>query len=235
MRKRILNFLAFKVSLLLSWLKIRQFNLTHPDLVFRSNDTDLRVFRQIFQEQVYYHFPDNLNPKIIVDVGANVGYSPVWFASKFPLAKIFALEPFPPSVELLRKNAQPYPNLEVISSAIWHEDAQLSLNDPGKGAWGIETKAKGNEEGLLTNAISMTSFCQKYAIEQIDILKMDVEGAEWEIFSKGSLEWIDRVRLVQIETHESRKPGVQALVDDVFVSRGFQKWTTSELSIFFKS
>jgi len=235
MKKRILFFLAYRISLLLSWVKVKQYNLANSTLHFRRGESDLRVFRQIFQDQEYFHFPEGLNPKVIIDAGANVGYSAVWFAEKFPKARILALEPFPTNVQLLKKNVKSYPAIEVIPCALWFEDTTLSLHDPGKGAWGIETHPMTQVKGQVAQAFSIDSICIKYQISQIDILKLDVEGAEYEIFKFGPLDWLDRVRLVQMETHESRKPGVQKLVDEIFASRGFQKWTTRELSIYYKN
>ena len=61
-------------------------------------------------------------PRVVVDAGANIGLSTVFFANKFPQAKIVAIEPEPSNFAMLRDNVAPYPNVTPVQAALWKED-----------------------------------------------------------------------------------------------------------------
>ena len=62
----------------------------HP-IFIRSNSTDISNFHEIFN--IEFPLPNNLNPKFIIDAGANVGYASIFFLNKYPKASVIAVEP----------------------------------------------------------------------------------------------------------------------------------------------
>jgi hypothetical protein len=87
-------------------MKVRSGSLPHP-IWLRARTSDLDVHREIFVNEQYKH--DFLAaPRVIVDVGANIGLSSIYFAIHYPNARILALEPEESNFRLLRKNVQYY-------------------------------------------------------------------------------------------------------------------------------
>jgi FkbM family methyltransferase len=83
------------------------------------------------------------SPKTIVDAGANVGFTTLFFASQYPHARIIAIEPSPRSVELLRMNVAGLPNVTIVEAALWAKTEDLLLEDiPGR-SWGAHVDQKG--------------------------------------------------------------------------------------------
>lgn len=177
----------------------------------RNNTSDVYTFRIVFVYKEYDFWVEK-PPEVIVDAGANIGLASLYFASKYPDAKIIAIEPEASNYELLRRNAEPYANIITLQSALWHEDGKVLISDSGGGHWAFVTKDIGGEctpEGFYgheVRALTMPTLLREHGIERIDILKMDIEGAEKEVFADSS-EWINKVSALIIELHEKHKPG----------------------------
>ena len=91
-----------------------------------------------------------------------------------------------------------------LQAALWSENTTIHLIDPGAGAWGFMTEPAG--EGHTILAITVDRLMSDHGIDHIDILKVDIEGAEKEVFADTSA-WIDRVDSIIVELHERLKGG----------------------------
>ncbi|TIH15807.1 FkbM family methyltransferase [Marinifilum sp. JC120] len=176
----------------------------------RLTTSDIPTCKQIF---IYreYDFAVKESPKIIIDAGANIGLASIFFANKYPDAQILAIEPEKSNFDLLARNTAPYPNITAIQAALWHKNEQINLVDPGLGKWGFMTEQKGisaqqNNICHSVPAITVSKLMEDYNLEKIDILKIDIEGAEKEVFSDSS-PWVNKVNSIIVELHESQKPG----------------------------
>jgi len=179
------------------------------ELRIPSSDAD--TYRQIFLNQEY-DFDVKTQPKAIVDAGANIGLASIYFANRYPDAKIIAIEPELSNFELLRKNVAPYPNVIPVHAALWDKNEEINLVDPGLGNWGFMTEkenADGGSAGQMCHkvaAMTVEAVMSRFDLAWIDILKIDIEGAEKEVFLDPSA-WIDKVGAIIIELHERMKPG----------------------------
>lgn len=187
--------------------KTRIPGVKHPVWV-RLGTTDASVLRQVLMER-HYEFPLMPHPRVIVDAGANIGLSAVFFANKYPGAVIIAIEPEDSNFEMLQRNAQPYSQIKPMKAALWNEDKLISLVDPGQGAHGFQTV--GENAGQcpllgLTQAMKLETLMKDRGFDRIDILKIDIEGAEKEVF-EDSANWISHVGVVLAELHDDLKPG----------------------------
>jgi len=192
--------------------------------LLRAKSSDLKVFIQIFLGNVY-EIPITMNPKFVVDGGANIGLSTIYFANKYPDAKIIAIEPEYSNLALLKENTKSYPNIEVIQAAIWHKKTLITIVDPGDGFWAFQVKESiNNENTSKVDTITIDEILELSPEGIIDILKLDIEGAEKEVFTSCE-SWIDRINIIEIELHERFKPGCNDAVYSAISKSEFTELT----------
>jgi FkbM family methyltransferase len=176
----------------------------------RLNTTDILVLYSVFERQDYRTAP-LFSPGWIVDAGAYTGFSAVYFAQRFPQARIIAIEPVRSNYEILLENIASYPQITPINKALWFENAQLEIHERGTGAWGYATRPAGAAGQIVghTDTITMDQILQKFAPAGIGLLKLDIEGAEKEVL-ENSASWIGQVDAVAVELHDRFKAGCSA-------------------------
>lgn len=189
--------------------------LNHKDARFpftlRNFSSDVPTFMQVFIKQEY-SFSVTSSPEVILDAGANIGLASIYFATKFPNTKIISIEPEESNFKLLQINSNPYKNIIPVQAALWNKNGIIDLIDPGLGHWGFMTDKENNQEKPLglykhkVSSITIDKLMKTYGADAIDILKIDIEGAEKEVFNDSSA-WIGKVRALIIELHERMKPG----------------------------
>ncbi len=173
--------------------------------------TDLNTAAHVFGGA--YEFGVD-NPDVVIDAGANAGYSAVWFARRYPQARVIAIEPDSGNLELLRRNVQDYPNVEVVGAALMSFDGPAELVDPGHGPWGVRVQpvnsqwSSGRVIGTV-DCVSLPTLLSERSIERVGYLKIDIEGSEVELLS-GDVSWIDRVDCLAIELHDRFRRGCSA-------------------------
>lgn len=191
--------------------------LEHPFSMRMGNRADMETFNEVLLRRAY-DIPLDFTPNIIVDAGANIGMTSAFFASKYPGATIIAVEPAVHNFQLLQENTTRYENVSCLQAALWHEDTMLQLTDPGRGDNSLQVNAS---EGGDTQAVCVGSIMQRYKLTHIDVLKIDIEGAEEAVFSMGYEMWLPKVKMLIIELHEKIKPGVSLRVLNVMEEYGF--------------
>jgi FkbM family methyltransferase len=169
----------------------------------RVPSTDVLTYKQVFLDNEY-DFRAVKRPRVIVDAGANIGLASILFANRYPQAKILAIEPERDNFNFLADNVRSYDNIVPLQAALWSENTTIHLTDPGDGAWGFMTEPAG--EGHAVAAITVDQLMRDHGVDHIDILKVDIEGAEREVFADTSA-WIDRVGSIIVELHENLKGG----------------------------
>lgn len=174
-------------------------------LIIRKNTSDLYVFRQIFVKKEY-DFPFKTNPKLIIDAGAYAGYSSLWFASRYPNADIIAIEPDESNFEILEKNTANHERIRRIWAGLWHKDAFLKIRAGNFPKFGIMTEEVSSKD-YDVKAITIDGILEESGHGRIDILKLDIEGAEKELFSKNYESWLGKVDVLIIELHDRKKDG----------------------------
>lgn len=191
------------------------YQLKRPDCRFpfrvRLPSSDVRAYRQIFIDQEY-DFQVDTPPKVIIDAGANIGLASIYFANRYPEAKIIAIEPERTNFELLKENVAPYSQIIPLQAALWNKNEEIDLIDPGQGNWafmttnGSSSDAPPNNARHKVKALTIDQILQDYGLAKVDILKIDIEGAEKEVFNDSS-SWIDKVDSLIVELHERMKSG----------------------------
>jgi FkbM family methyltransferase len=168
--------------------------------------SDFEVFRQVFVWQQYLPPKEIEEPEVIVDCGANAGYSALFFLRHFPRAHVIALEPDPLNVELCRHNLRCYANrIVILEKAIWGSLAKLSFVEetrkPGE-EYGIQVEVRAENAGAATvEGIDIPSLMATTGVRQIDLLKIDIEKSEADVFRTNPTGWLHLVRNIAIELH----------------------------------
>jgi len=188
----------------------------------RLRTTDVSLFSEILLKSEY-DCGAIRSPKVILDAGANIGVASVFFANKYPDAQIIAIEPEASNFQLLVKNTAQYPRITCIEAALWNSDTTVTLADPGGGNWAfrtLEAERTGNPTQRQTvEAITVHTLMNRLGLDRIDLMKVDIEGAEREVFG-GTPLWIDKVGLIAIELHDAILPGCSRAV--YLATRDFQ-------------
>jgi FkbM family methyltransferase len=124
---------------------------------------------------------------------------------------------------MLKRNTAAYPVVEPVHAAIWPEAGWLGVADLGLGAWGFQVHADPAAGAERCPAISILDLLDKAGSAEIDLLKLDIEGAEEELFSRGYEAWLERVNTIVIETHEHVRRGSSAPFERAMASGRFSR------------
>lgn len=172
-------------------------------LHLRQGTSDIPTFYKIFY-YTEYDIALNIEPKVILDLGANIGLASIYFAEKYPQAKIYAVEPEKSNFELLLKNTKHNSNITCLNYGVWNRVTNLEIK-AGYDNWGFRTEEVDHENTDTIRAISIDKIMGDYNLEQIDILKIDIEGSEKELFQKNVEKWLPKTKAIIIELHDQIK------------------------------
>lgn len=181
----------------------------------RRLSKDVNVFHQIFIKKDL-DFIAGKNILICIDSGANIGLSTIFIKNMFPDAHIFSIEPEASNIEMLRINTKGYSHITVIGKAM-HEDSNgLYFIDPGQGTDSFQTSKDPAANGSVkVESISMPDLMKQYQLEQLDFVKIDIEGAEDVCITWDAMQWLAKSKLVAIEIHEHLVPGCTKRIMDL--------------------
>jgi len=172
---------------------------------FRHGTSDVRVIRQIFLKEEYRDLGGEENMGRIVDCGANIGCSAFYFLSKYPDAELIAIEPDEGNFQLLQKNLEPFgERVRALQAAVWSSDQQLRVDRGHSGdgkEWSYQVRVCRDHEQADVTALSLETLLNQFNWDRVDLLKIDVERAELELFSSGYEPWLARTRNLTIELH----------------------------------
>ena len=184
-------------------------NIRYP-IKLRGNSSDYLAFDQIFTDKEYdIDLP--FTPKVIIDAGANIGLAAIFFTNRYPESTIISIEPEESNFNLLKENTHKYPNIIALNHALSDKPNQdLAIVDKGYGNWGFMTEPIIDDVHDTTNlvkTITIQDIITKYNLEVIDLLKIDIEGFEKELFETDSESWLPLTRCLIIELHDRMKEG----------------------------
>jgi len=173
-------------------------------IILRSHTTDEAIFWQIFV-LADIPIPDVSNQKVILDCGAHIGCTAILFAQRYQDAKIIAVEASFVNYEILVKNTLCFPNITCVHGAIWGEKSRVWISGVGDGEWSFRVDSQGAGESMP--AFSIDDVLSDQHLDHIDILKMDIEGSELNVFQSQNLKWLDKTHVIIIELHDAIMPG----------------------------
>lgn len=195
-------------------------------MLLRRHTTDVAAFEQVFIGREYDLPLGEMSPKFIIDGGANVGCASVFFAREFPQAAIWAFEPEGSNYDILQQNGKRFNNITTMRAAIWSSDTHVEIGNPSDEKWAFRVQQAAADASSRIQALSIPSILSLAGVDRVDILKLDIEGAERELFCRGSAQWIDRVGVIIIELHDWILPGCSEALSNA--TKGL-KWIRSRI------
>ena len=174
--------------------------------VYRPLDTP--IVDSIFRGEEYRLPIENFHPKLILDCGGNIGCAAVYFANKYPTAQIYTIEPEEDNFLLLKHNTVFYDNIHPLKSALWDKETFIRVEDRGFGIAGFMTIETTADDPAAFSTVTVSKLLTESDFDEIDLLKIDIEGAEKEVFGAADVdEWLPKVTVLVIELHDRMKRG----------------------------
>lgn len=166
------------------------------EVSMRTYKGDILIFYEIFWKKVYktptgFFTP----PKTIIDLGGHVGFTSIFYALEYPNAKIYSVEASRENFNLLKENVSQFENIIPINKAIYPTDGEVLFDESG---YSYNTKI--GSEGKPIESISVNTLLKVHNIQKIDLIKIDIEGAEIELL-KNNTEWLEMTDNIIIELH----------------------------------
>ena len=207
-------------------------------LICRSNTSDIDVFKQIFVGREYSCFDDLSNVDLVIDCGANVGYSSAYFLTRFPKCNVICVEPDQSNFTMLEKNLAPYKDrVKLIRSGIWSHPTDLKILEVPYGdgrEWAVQVRECKPDETPELQAIDIGTLLEESGFNKISILKIDVEGAEAVVFGKNYESWLPFAENIVIELHDDSffGPASEIVFNTISSCKLFDISKSGELSVF---
>ena len=162
-------------------------------LYYRPETSDEFVLNEIFLHDVYEIETMN-DVSVVLDIGANIGAFSSRIVRKFPNCSVTSVEPEPDNFSVLEKNCGHISNIKLINKAVWSDSNGVSIVADCGG-----TAVQSGENSIAVESICFDELTESFSV--IDILKIDVEGAEVDIILNASPESLMKVERITGEFH----------------------------------
>ncbi|HYF22201.1 MAG TPA: FkbM family methyltransferase [Caulobacteraceae bacterium] len=200
--------------------------------VFDKREYDLRRFPQFQRiEAAYERMLQAGQTPLVVDAGANIGLTSMWFSRMFPKARVLAVEPDPANLEICRLNVARYDNVQVVDAAIGAQSGRVDLENPEGRSFSVRTRR--SDDG----AVPVVTVDDLRALVDgptgLLVVKVDIEGFEADLFA-GDVSWLDDTEVLIVEPHDWMLPGARSSrsLQKALFARDFEMLIRGESLIF---
>jgi FkbM family methyltransferase len=155
-----------------------------------SDPGELTVLHDVLFHREYEHVG---KPEVVFDLGANVGFATLFFKRENPTARIVAVEADPRTYERLIRNVGRLPGVTTLNRAVSASDGLVSFfSSPSSLRSALVRRSEGDQEVKVIGSTLQTLMDQT-GVEHIGLLKVDIEGAEFNLFRNAPLERVDEI------------------------------------------
>jgi FkbM family methyltransferase len=180
------------------------------DVFYRPATSDpLAIYQVLLRRggKAEYYLPTALEPKVILDIGSNIGASILFFHEQFPTAKIYGFEPHPETYRILQMNVGSIPPVEVFNYALGATDQKVSIEFDGADFSRFMAKVEGAD---WCGPLTPTDCQMKHAgevmknlgVTRVDLIKVDCEGAEYDVLTALPEEMLRQCKWIVGEMHD---------------------------------
>lgn len=233
----LLNGIGARISVLNDEVYVEWTNSTSKVSCFlRLSGSDVWAFNQVFVNKSYEiilsKFLENFgtSPVAIIDAGANIGLTSIFFITQNPQSRILSIEPDDKNQLQMIRNLEcnSISGVSVRLAALWPVNKRLQIRNDFRDKFSWSLRVEESFDGKI-QTITPTEAIQFFE-NQVDLLKIDIEGSEFEIFNeKNSLAWLEEVRMIAVEVHEEF--GSTRDIVSVLEKNGFETFCDGELTI----
>ena len=174
-------------------IKKKEFNNIYLKIRCR-NGIDRKVLHYVFFDK-FHHTPSvylNKKSPVIVDLGSNIGCTIVDLKVRYPDAVIFGYEMDLENYNLAINNCSNFSKVHLFNKAVWIKNDVIKYNKTMHSDSYSITSEK-DSKGILVDCVCMATIIKENSLENIDFLKMDIEGAEINILNDTDLSWLNFV------------------------------------------
>jgi FkbM family methyltransferase len=169
-------------------------------------------------------------PEVIIDAGANIGLATVFFKTHYPKSTVVAIEPDEENCKMFMLNTSGYVKVHLLRGGIWPDaDRCLRINNTKGESWSFHCEPA--DTGMPT--FTVADICARFSLSTIDIMKIDIEGNERELFSRNT-EWLNITDNIFIELHDYFSPGASQNVIRAIAEQNFSVGFSGENLVLFK-
>jgi FkbM family methyltransferase len=172
---------------------------------------DLEVVRELYLQGEYPEELEISDPEVIVDLGANIGLALVDFRLRYPNARLIGIEPDPVAFNTLRLNTAGDGNIQTLPVAASGSDGVRTFYSSVESVVSGFTRSRTFQRAMPVYTRSLDSLMRDLDLDTIDLLKIDVEGAEEEVLAACS-----RLSDVQVIVGELHMNAVTMPVEDFY-------------------
>lgn len=225
------NFHIIDCLLLVLFIKFNKHKIYLPilkrNIYLRSNTKDLETFKEIFNDNIY-NLQLPIVPKTIIDAGANVGFASLFFRLKYREAIIIAIEIEKQNVAMMLRNTINLKQLRIENKALFNRKSFFKIENPFNATNSFVIKEVQQSEKYDVEAITLEEILTLYKWETIDILKIDIEGAEIQLFERNYEKWLPKTKIIMVETHDRMVANCSHTVMKTINLYNFILFTTTE-------
>jgi FkbM family methyltransferase len=197
--------------------------------IIRRFSSDINVFSSVFiDRELETYLPED--PRFIIDGGANVGYTTAFYAQRFPNTTIIAVEPSKSNLTQLRRNCSGYNNVVFLEGALWPVFTPVGIVNPEAESWSYQVEA--GDDSSSVQGYPIEDIMRIYSIKEIDLLKLDIEGAERFLFESEFGRWLPCVKAIVVEIHNEE---ARAAIEGACNSEDFHKTKSGEKLLFIRN
>lgn len=192
-------------------------NIFGKPFVYHDGASFTATYKELFESNIYKFNPSK-DAKTIIDCGANMGLSVLYFSRNYPNHHIIAFEPDPEIFSILKENIETFnlKNVTAYQKAVWDKTEVLTFFADGKMGGRLENTYK-HAKPIKIETVPLADFIN----EDVDFLKIDIEGAEGVVLN-GCRDVLTKVRHIFFEYHNSIKdPQTLHKLLDLVSSQGF--------------
>lgn len=171
---------------------------------------------------------------LVVDCGANVGLSCLYFAHHLPKARIVGIEPASDNCTVARRNTAEKPLIEIVEAAVHDKAAILEIADPSAEKFAYRVREATTRTPGSVEAVTIDGVMRRHGAKRNLIVKVDIEGGELALF-RSNTGWLDHTHLLIAETHDWLFPGqgTSATLFSAIAGRKFEVIQKGEYISFF--
>lgn len=200
---------------------------------YRLGGSDPLVVRHVFANREYAPIAALPDVRFIVDCGANIGCTTFYLLHRYPDARAVVVEPDAGNMAVCRKNLAPFRGrVTFVEAGVWSSAGPLVVERGkfGDGAeWSYQVRPARDGERVDVNAVTVPDLLAAGGFPRADILKVDIEGAEAEVFGPTAANWLPLVRNLAIEIHG---PDCERIVSSALSGFRFEPGRSGELTLF---